>query len=657
MFGQDNLVKTHKARVEIIGNITLIAFAVILARLWFLQIYKGEMLYRFSLENRLRKDIVNAPRGMIFSRQNKMLVHNIPRFDAIIIPQYLKDKQSSIKYLSKILNKSEKSIIKLLKKRKGRQAKYVPVEIKKNISRQEVALIESSHSKMPGVSVRTFISREYIDKEVGGHLFGYIAPITKDQLPKYKKRDNRNYRENDFIGQAGIEEHYDLRLRGEDGHEFMEVDASGAMKRHISSNEIFTGIENKNAIPGKNLRLTIDKQLQKIAYDSLEDKVGSVVALDINSGEILAMVSRPSYDPTEFSKGISAEYWNSIITNEHNPLRNRAIQEHYPPGSTFKTITAIAALEEGIIDEETTITCTGKFRLGRRTFHCWKRYGHGVVDIHKAIKESCDVFFYKIATKLDIDVLAKYAKVFGFGRKNDISLPEEITGLIPTKEWKLKKNGEPWQKGETLSCVIGQSYVLVTTLQMATAYATIANGKVRYKPQLIREIFNNNGKIIKKFNPEVVKEIEISDKTLKLVREGLFKVVNEKKGTAWWYRGLGIRMSGKTGTSQVVRMTSEQLFSKCEDVEYKYRNHGLFVGYAPRDNPKIVVATIIEHGCHGSSTAPIVRNVITDYMSRYHPELYKKYYKEDWDKLKKYRSKQAALKKEKENKLIESQSE
>ena len=623
MFAHDELVKSHKKRADLIGNIVLISFAIILARLWYLQIYKGDILYRFSVENRLRKETVEAPRGMIFSRNNKLLVHNTPRFDAIIIPQYLKNKKQSIAKIAKILNLKIPVIQKEMKK-SYRQAKYVPITIKKNISRKEVAIIETENTKIPGISVRTFISRQYLDNEVGGHLFGYISEISQKQLPNYRKRDNINYKIGDFIGQAGIEEEYDSYLRGVDGHVFMEVDARGAMKRLIRDDNVFKGIDNKANKPGNNLRITIDRDMQLQAYNSLEGKVGSVVALDINSGEILTMVSRPSYDPTQFSRSLSTEYLKSLNKDITKPFRDRTIQEHYPPGSTFKTITAIAALEEKIVDEETIVKCTGKFRLGKSTFHCWKKYGHGKVDIYKAIKESCDVYFYKIATKIDIDVLGKYARMFGLGYRTGISLPRETSGLIPSKEWKEKRTGKPWQRGETLSCAIGQSYVLVTTLQMAMAYAAIANGKDVYRPFLVKEIFSNSGNIIEKFSPHKIGDISISEKTLDIVKKGLFKVVNEEKGTAWWFRGLGIRMAGKTGTSQVVRMSSEKLFSKCEEFEYKFRNHGLFVAFAPADNPQIAVAAIIEHGCHGSTAAaPVVRNVITEYMKKYNPELWK----------------------------------
>ncbi len=647
MFGEDDLVRSHKGRGDLIGNVILLCFLLILGRLWYLQIYQGERFFQYSLQNRLRKEIVLAPRGMIYSRNNKLLIHNIPRFDAIITPQYLRNKKETLKKLSSILGIDVKSIKKVLKKNRS-QARYRPITIKKNISLKEVAIIETENNKMPGVQVKTFVSREYRDKEIGAHLLGYISEINQDQLPKYRKRDDYNYKLGDFIGQAGIEEKFDLQLRGVDGYEFVEVDALGRRSRNVSSNALFSGIENRDADPGNNIRLTIDRELQVKAFQSLEEKVGSVVAVDVETGEILSMVSRPSFDPGKFSRGISREYWSSLVEDENNPLRDRSIQEHYSPGSTFKTFTAIAALEEGLVKPDQEFMCKGTYRLGRRTYHDWNRAGHGMTDVYKALKSSVDVYFYLIATQLDIDILAKYAKEFGFGRKTGISLSRETSGLIPTREWKKKRNGEDWQIGETLSCVIGQSYVLATPLQLAMAYAAIANGGILYRPYLIKEIFSSSGKVVQKYEPKVVGEIKISRKTLNVIKKGLYKVTNEKGGTAWWYRGKGIQMAGKTGTSQVRSMTRKELFTKCEDMSYRDRHHGIFVGYAPFKNPKIAVAAVVEHGCAGSSAAaPIVRDVIQTYMKKYHPEIYQanieREKKQYMRRLKRERQRQEAL--------------
>ncbi|MCO4792434.1 MAG: penicillin-binding protein 2 [Bacteriovoracaceae bacterium] len=661
MFGEDDVVRSHKGRLTLIGNIVIFFFLIIIARLWYLQIYSGKELYRYSIENTLRKETVKAARGMIFSRNNQLLIHNIPRFDAIIIPQYLKNKNASVDKLAQILKMSSKDIKKTLKKNRG-QAKYRPVVIKKNISRKEVAIIETENFKMPGVLVHSFISREYSDKEIGGHLLGYISEISQHQLPKYRKRDKFNYKLGDFIGQAGLEEEMDLELRGDDGHEFVRVDARGRVRKHVSGSEIFSDVRNRKAVPGNNLRLTIDRDMQITAYNSLEGKVGSAVAIDVNTGEILTMVSRPSFDPTQFSRGLTTEYWKSLVDNTKNPLRDRTIQEHYSPGSTFKTFTALAALEEGIITKDQKVKCGPTFKLGRRRYHDWNRGGHGLTDVYKSLKRSVDVYFYKIATQLDIDVLARYARKFGFGSKTGIMLPRETSGLIPDREWKKKRYGEDWQLGETLSCSIGQSYILATPLQLAVAYAAIANKGKLYHPYLIREVFKNDGEVVKKFSPKMVSQVNVSEDSLNAIKKGLYQVVNERKGTAWWYRGIGIHMAGKTGTSQVKSMTSKELFSKCEEMPYKDRHHGIFVGYAPADDPKIAVSVVVEHGCHGSSAAaPVVRDVITNYMKKYHPQTYNKFAEEDKKALKEFWKKEKIrkdkIKKAKEKEKLEKEKE
>lgn len=639
MFGEEELVKIHKERATLISYIITAAFGLVLSRLWYLQVYKGETLHNYSIQNRLRKEVVWAPRGLIYSRDDQLIVDNIPRFDAILTPQFLMDKKETISKLSKILGMDVTTIEQILKKYFN-QAKYRPIIIKKNISFDELAQIETQNADLPGVSVDTFISREYKDKEVGAHLLGYISEISQTQLPKLRERDKLDYRLGDFIGQFGIEEQLDKYLRGENGHEFVEVDARGRRKRYINTDNLFKGIEDESPISGMNVKLTIDRDMQKAAYDALEGRVGGVITIDIHSGQVLAMVSRPSFDPSQFSRGLTPEYWRSLVTNKFHPLRDRNIQEHFSPGSTFKALTGIAAFEEGVIDENTEVTCGGSFRLGRKVYHCWKKEGHGSVSLVKAIRESCNVYFQKAANRIDIDQISKYAFAFGLGARTGISLPREVSGLIPTKEWKKKRYGQEWQAGETLSCSIGQSYVLASTIQLATSYAAIANGGKIYRPYVVKDIFDGQGELVKTFAPEKLSEIKMKNpKTLKFVREGLFQVMNNPKGTAFLRRGPGILMAGKTGTSQVKSASADKVYQKCDFMDYESRHHGLFVGFAPYDDPKVATAVIVEHGCSGSgAAAPVAEKVVTAYMKKYQPEMYlqnlekDKSIKSDWVK-------------------------
>jgi len=628
MFGEEEVVKSHHQRAQIIANLIILSFAIILARLWYLQIYKGELLYQYSLKNRLRKEIVRAPRGKIYTRNNQLIVDNVPRFDAVLTPQYLKNKTKILKRMSVILDMPINKIESVIRKN-SRLARYKPIILKKNISQKEVALIETENNDLPGISVDTFISRRYFDKSVGAHLFGYISEISKSQLPKFRKRDDFDYYLGDFIGQFGLEEQLDQTIRGKNGFEFVEVDAFGRKKRNIN-NKIFKDVKNIPSTPGKSVRLTLDRDLQLSAFKALKNKVGSAVAIDVNTGEILAMVSRPSFDPSQFSRGLSVDYWRSLVGNPDKPLRDRTIQEHYSPGSTFKLVTAIAALEEGLINKDTEINCSGFIKVGRRKYHCWKKHGHGKVNLKRALRESCNIYFLKIATKLDIDSLANYARKFGFGQKTGIGLPRENSGLMPTRAWKKKKFGVKWQLGETLSCSIGQSFVLSTPLQLASAYAALANNGKLLRPYILKDIIDRSGKSISQNKKQILSETNIKLTTLEAIKEGFYEVVNHPKGTAWWSRGRGIQMAGKTGTSQVVRATADTLYQKCEQQKYKFRHHGVFVGFAPYSSPKIAVAVLIEHGCHGSSSAaPVAEAIISTYMKKYYPDIFEENLKID----------------------------
>lgn len=622
MFGDEELIKIHRDRGTQVANIILFCFAIIFVRLWYLQIFKGDLYEKFSNQNRLRKEVIPAPRGMIYSRNDVRLVDNIPRFDAIVTRQFLQDRKKTLNRLSEILDMPVSEIKKIIKKNSF-QATYRPIIVKKNITQEEVAKIETENASLPGISVNTFISREYIDKNVGAHVLGYISEISREQLPKYKKRDDIDYKLGDFIGQFGIEERLDKTLRGSNGFEYVEVDALGRKKKNLG---LFRGIEDSPALPGKNLKLTLDRDMQRIAFEALKGKSGSLVALDVNTGEILAMVSTPAFDPSQFSRGLTPEYWKSLINNEEKPMGDRSIQNHFSPGSTFKPFTVITALEEGIINTDSKLRCHGSMRLGRRVYRSWKRYGTEKVEATDALKYSCNIFMYKVAAEMDIDDLAKYAKMFGFGKRTGIALPREVSGLIPTKEWKKRTKGEVWQQGETLSCAIGQSYVLTSTLQLANAYAAIATKGKLYKPYVIKQILDQQNRVIQSFEPELLNEITLKESTWNTVQEGLYKVVNSPGGSGWWRRGLGNQMAGKTGTSQVVAAQSaEDLYSKCNQKEYKFRHHGVFVAFAPFDNPKIAVAALVEHGCGGSTAAePVVEQVVNTYMKKYLPVEYEK---------------------------------
>jgi penicillin-binding protein 2 len=416
-------------------------------------------------------------------------------------------------------------------------------------------------------------------------------------------------------------------LRGVDGVEFIEVDAFGRKKvlNERTGGEVVGEIPPKPAVPGKNIVLTIDEDLQKTAADAFikDNRTGAVVALDPNNGEVLSMLSWPSFDSTEFSVGIRPEYWRELTTNEDKPLRDKAIIDHYSPGSTFKIISALAGLEEGLINENTIVPGGGSFRFGGRLFHDWKKEGHGPTDVVKSLYRSVDVFYYKLATRMEIDVLARYARDLGLGQRTGIALPGEIPGIVPDTDWKRRYFKAEWYPGETLSVIIGQGSLTTTPIQLANMVAGVANGGTIYKPRLVKFIEGQDGAILERTEPEILHQTRWSEKNLELVRKGIRDVIQHDNGTAHAQFIPGIDAAGKTGTAQVIRFTADTVFKDCNRLERRYRHHGLFVAYAPIKDPKIAVAVVAEHSCGGSTAAaPIAMAIIKKYLSKIDPEKY-----------------------------------
>ena len=368
-------------------------------------------------------------------------------------------------------------------------------------------------------------------------------------------------------------------------------------------------IERVDGIPGKDVQLTIDSRLQQKAFELFGEESGAAVLLDVHTGEILAFVSAPSFDPNMMTQGLSTEDWNALLHNERNPLTDKAISGQYSPGSTFKMIVALAALEAGVIKPETRTYCAGKMFLGNHAFHCWKKEGHGHLNVVEALQHSCDIFFYETAQKLGIEKIADMARRFGLGSKINIGLENEKAGLIPDKEWKLRRFGEPWQQGESLISGIGQGYILTTPLQLATMTARLVNGGYEIKPTFLKVSDGEKSKI---------KKIDVSPANLELIKEGMYAVVNKPGGTAWrsQFDYHGQRMGGKTGTTQVRRITMKERregIKKESELPWRLRNHALFVGYAPHDNPKYAVAVLVEHGGGGSSVAaPLAGKILRE---------------------------------------------
>jgi penicillin-binding protein 2 len=429
-----------------------------------------------------------------------------------------------------------------------------------------------------------------------------LGEIGPKQLTSLKQK---GYGMGDEIGQFGLERRWEEFLRGRSGGQQVEVNALGQRVRVLHEVE---------DVPGNSVYLTLDRDLQETAGQAMQGKDGSLVALDVNSGAVLAMVSNPAFDPNAFARGITADEWRGLMRDQMHPLNNRAVQGTYPPGSTFKIVLAIAALEEGVIQPETPLSCHGSMAFGNRVFRDWKKEGHGSVDLHKGIVQSCDVYFYQLGQRLGIDRIAKYARMLGLGERSGIALDDEKTGLIPDTEWKRKRFGQPWFPGETPSVSIGQGYVSVTPIQMANLIATVANGGTLYRPWFVRKVESLDGTLLQEYGPEKIRSLQLKESTLKYLRNSLSAVVNIGGGTGGRSRSNIVQIGGKTGTAQVAEMRGA--YVKSEQLSYLIRDHAWFVAFAPVENPEIAVAVLVEHGGHGgSAAAPLAKMVIEKYFS------------------------------------------
>ncbi|MBW2099713.1 MAG: penicillin-binding protein 2 [Deltaproteobacteria bacterium] len=584
----------------------LAAFFLLTVRLFYLQVIEGEELRRLSKNNCIRLQSIDAPRGLCFDRNGVLLVDNRPAFDVNIILRDAVPVAETIDKLSKYIKVPSKELMEKIDRYKGLFS-YKPILLKRNIDRNTLAAIEVRKFDLPGVIVDVKPRRYYINKQSASHLLGYLGEINSRQLQSKKYS---GYRVGEFVGKVGIEKTYEECLRGKRGGRQVEVNSTGQVRRILKT---------VGAQPGHNLFLTIDQVLQQKAETLLNGLAGAVVAMEPSTGHVLVMASSPSFDQNAFISGLSHEQWNSLVSNPFRPMENKAVQALYPPASTYKIVTAIAGLEEGIIDENTTFDCLGYHKYGDRVFRCWKRTGHGKVNVVRALAESCDVFFYQVGQKLGVDRLAWYAKACGLGSRTGIDLDHEARGLVPTKAWKRRRLGMSWQGGETLSVSIGQGYNLATPLQMLVLTSAVANGGTMYRPLILKSIKTAEGLLVRKSKSRILGKLPASKKTMEIVRKGLWQVVNNRRGTAGIVHVDGIDISGKTGTAQVVSRKKNDTANKKPKANF-LKPHAWFVGYAPSDAPKIAVAVIVEHGEHGSSTAgPIARDVIKTYLQKERP--------------------------------------
>jgi penicillin-binding protein 2 len=599
-----------ESRARFVAVLVLLIFGGFIVRLFHLQVVEGEALRQRSQKNSIRHVELDAPRGEVLDREGRVIATWRPSRALRVIPNDLGDRPRTFAALGQLLGRPGAELDALAGPSTG-LARFRPVTLVEDLDWERLARVESHGYALPGIETFGQPRRHYPGGTLAAHLLGTLGEIQAAQLAK---EQYAGYRQGEVIGQTGVEARYESHLRGVFGRRDVVVDAAGRE------------IEKLRELPpalGGRVVLALDRDLQEEAEAGFRDvaegepqRMGAAVAIDVRTGDVLAMTSYPTYDPNVFSSRIDRGTWRSLIGDEWKPLRNRAIQNHYPPGSTHKAVMAAAALQEGVIDVNTRVYCPGHYYFGGRRFACWKKEGHGSVNVIQALQRSCDVFFYTVGVQLGIDRIAKHASSFGLGDVTGIDLPGEAPGIVPSSEWKLRRFKEKWYPGETVSAAIGQSYNLYTPLQLAVAYAAIANGGRVMKPRLLLRLEDRNGKTVQEFAPEVRERTTVSPENLAIVREGLTAVVESLGGTGARARVPGVRVAGKTGTVQVVSLDRVQGLKELQ-IPVRFRDHAWFGAFAPADAPEIAVSVFVEHGLHGASAAaPIAQRIMAKYFQK-----------------------------------------
>ena len=601
--------KSFTRRAALLAGGKLAIFCLLAGRMYQLQVIQSKRYQVLADENRINLRLLPPPRGRILDRFGKPLAVNRENYRVLLVAENARDEkgardiEGTLDTLARIIPLGPNERQRIMREVRKRRS-FVPVTIRENLNWQEVAQIEVNSPDLPGVTIDVGQSREYPYAERMAHILGYVAAVSEKQRTGDPLLELPGFR----IGKNGIEKIYDLRLRGKAGNSQVEVNAVGRVIREL---------ERQEGQPGDDIRLAIDFDLQEFTVRRLENEKSAAAALvDVVTGDVLALASVPSYDPNEFAKGLSARTWRSLVRDPMAPLTNKAVSGLYSPGSTFKMVVALAAMKSGISPDH-SVTCRGVTRLGNARFHCWKKYGHGTLQMVQSMQQSCDVYFYDLALRVGVNRIADMARSLGLGGSLGLDLPNERSGLIPTREWKLAEKGVAWQRGETLITGIGQGFVLATPLQLAIMTARIAGGKHAVTPRLLRPTPGGDDAVIPEFEP-----LGISEAALRVVREGMNSVTNTRRGTAYRARikEPGMEMAGKTGTSQVRRISKRERDTrvlKNKERPWRERDHALFVGFAPVGNPRYAVSVIVEHGGGGSkAAAPVARDILRETQKR-----------------------------------------
>ena len=606
-------VLTRRALMLGAGQLGLVG--ALAGRLYYLQVVQADRYRVLADDNRISIRLLPPPRGEIVDRLGVPLAINEKNYRVVIVREQSGNVPVTLERLGRIIDLPEREVRRVLRDMRRKRA-FVPITVRENLSWEEVSRVEVSAPDLPGISIEVGLTRFYPYAEQAAHVLGYVAAVSESELTGDPLLELPDFR----IGKNGIEKVHDQHLRGKAGTSQVEVNALGRVIRELSREE---------GQPGRRIEITLDMELQRFAMNRLGEESAAAVIMDVHNGDVLALASTPGFNPNAFNRGLTPNEWEELISNERGPLTNKAIAGQYAPGSTFKMVVALAALETGVISPGQRVFCPGHLELGDTRFHCWKRPGHGHMDMHDAIKHSCDVYFYEVSKRLGIARIAAMAERLGLGQTLGFDLPGERPGLIPTREWKQARMGKPWHQGETLIAGIGQGYILTTPLQLAVMTARLVNGGIAVTPHLTRHLPGQGG-LQTVALPGALPGSEggfpslgIAQEHLRLVHTAMAAVTNDPNGgTAYRARiaEAGMEMGGKTGTAQVRRITMAERLTgvrKNEDLPWRHRDHALFVGYAPVNAPRYCCAVIVEHGGGGSAVAaPIARDLLIETQRR-----------------------------------------
>lgn len=594
--------RLFQRRTTVMLGFVLVMLGILVARMYQLQIVEHDIYTTLSDKNRVQVQSVAPPRGLVYDRNEELLAENRPVFGVTLVPERVDGMADTLDKLSAILSISEEDMERFQRRLREPRRPFQPLPLRYDLNEQEIASLAVHRHELPGVEVSAELVRYYPHSELTAHALGFVGRINRDELQRI---DPVNYAGTNYIGKSGIERFYEALLHGQVGYQHVETNARGRTLRVL---------ERQNPVPGEDIQLHLDLRLQRLAHKLLDGRRGAIVAVEPDTGGLLALASVPGFDANQFVTGISVENYRGLSEDPDKPLFNRALRGQYPPGSTLKPMLAVAALDSGTTTRDKTIWDPGYFQLqsGGRRYRDWKRSGHGWVDLTDAVAESCDIYFYQTAVEMGVDTMYEYLSQFGFGEDATLDVSGALSGLLPSRDWKRAVRNEPWYPGDSVNLGIGQGFMLATPLQLATATSLIANRGRWVEPRLLRGIKGDRS--AEEFlppsdhDPLVLKNPD----DWEFVVDAMAEVMHGARGTARGAgRGAPYRMAGKTGTAQVFSLAEDEEYEE-EEIRERLRDHALFVGFAPIDDPQIAVAIIVENGGSGSGTAAPVGRALFD---------------------------------------------